>query len=230
MELIEAKGSGVLSRMTEGRAKTFRLMVYAGLRFYYDDYTLVMISEETGYTAGGISKLLDKWKKALAEGSVAANAIETAYAKQRKRPAREVKPRKHRGQNEAAQAVELGKIRKSNKGHYSLGFRFSAEDEKSMRAAIRKSIVYFTTYGKGRTPRKNGAYYSPDDRPSETAKTVWIIHDQAVSYCGCTEEMLTAAAERGEIERRIYTRSGNHVYYEYSCADLDKFIEANNLV
>lgn len=257
-DLIEKKAGKALRRMTDAKAHSFRMIVYAGLRFTQDHLTLSQIADELCYSESGIHKLIVKWKKMLDSGDVNANLINTAYTKGRKKVVKK-QPKKEEATQPATEVEKRPKVKcviaenidlpstyihpeeeeeydqkrkqlsicKTKVGK-CLGFDITIEDELRRRAAIRSAIRFFSNYGKGSKPRMNGEYFQPKN-DSTASKAVWIPQEQAMLYCGCTEKFLTAAATQGLIERRTYKRSGNHLYYEYLCSDLDRLIKDNNL-
>lgn len=252
LNLIKRKAGKAIAIMSDSKAHTFVMAAYAGLRFCDDNFTLSQIADELCYTESGIHKLVVKWKKLLESGDVNAHLIHSAYISY---GTAGITATNKNGKNKpksthvVIQSMELSStcgfaedekeynrkrakltFGKANVGK-CLGFVITHEDEARKRAAIRGAIRFFANYGKGAKPRLHGEVFSPDeDKETHKTKAVWIPHEQAVLYCGCTEKRLTAAATQGLIERRAYKRSGNHLYYEYLCSDLDRFISEHHLL
>lgn len=251
LNLIERKAGKAIAKMSDSKAHTFVMAAYAGLRFCEDHFSLSQIADELCYTESGIHKLVVKWKKMLDNGDVNAHLIRSSYIADKKATA--TVPKEADCKPKTAQVVvqrmelpstyvmaedeeEYNKQRAMRtfgkaKVRKCLGFIITQEDEARERAAIRGAIRFFANYGKGAKPRMHGEVFSPEeDKETHKTKGVWIPQEQAVLYCGCTEKRLTAAATQGFIKRRAYKRSGNHLYYEYLCSDLDRFINEHHLL
>lgn len=248
INIINDKAGKQLARMTESKAKTYKAMLYAGVRVTLDDATLKQVAEEIGYSSiSTISKLIHKWNAKVTEGDVVIHRIVAAYNKMLNR--KHKTPKKIALQPEDTEdarmevmtEIALEKVEKElhpkavkadkPKGRWCLGFWLTPEDEMRERAAKRSAILFMQKYGKGRQPRMDGEYYSPGENPNKPSdSTEWLPLDTAAMYCGCNASLIEKAGQNEEIARRIYKKNKSRNYYEYLISDLDKFIKKMGLV
>ncbi|MBD5357336.1 MAG: hypothetical protein HDR88_10085 [Bacteroides sp.] len=236
IDIIDKKAQRQYVRMTETRRKAYRAMLYAGVQITINGYSVREIAPEIDYSESGTSKLVQKWTQLMQEGDITVNLIITAIQRLPKskrfhrvnpnptEPAETVK-------ENVARPLPIRPLPVKTKVKNVLGFLITPEDEMRERAAIRASILFFQSYGKGREPRLHGEYYTPGTNPDETIKDEgkWLPLDSAALYCGCKEEVINVAGQNGIIERRIYRRNASRNYYEYKIDDLDRFIRDNHL-
>lgn len=109
----------------------------------------------------------------------------------------------------------------------SLGFKFTKAEESRMRQAVRESLVFMQTFGKGTRPRTRGTYYAPGASPIDDAR--WLGEEMARRYVGCSTLVFSNAIRRSEIVRRkVVTRRGATVWV-YHLGSLDDFINRHGL-
>lgn len=247
IDIIDKKAAKQYNKLTPTKRKAYRAMLYAGAQITMNGYSVRDIAAEIGYSESGTSKLAQKWIELMRQGDVTVNLIIAAIQKlpkskrfqHGKHDAPTVKltptivPESHKEETPRPTPVQTSTPTESKrKGKYVLGFFITPEDEMRERAAIRSSILFFQTYGKGVKPRMNGEYYTPgthQTKESEDSKK-WLPLETAAMYCGCKAELISKAGQNGVIERRVYKRNASRNYYEYNIADLDKFIRDNHLL
>lgn len=247
IELIDKKASRQYLRLTESKRKAYRVMLYAGVQTTLNGKNATDIAAETGYSVSYICKLATKWIELMRDGDVTVNLIITAFHKwkesETKALIRKKKQTPRKRSHDFSEDAPVGEqpkpmpkikpatpiVRKPKK---VLGFIITPEDEARERAAIRASILFFQTYGKGRQPRMHGEYFTPGTNPNEapSEREKWLPLEAAAMYCGVKEEIINLAGQNDMIERRVYKRSNTRNYYEYKVSDLDKFIRQNNLL
>lgn len=251
IDIIDKKAAKQYNKLTPTKRKAYRAMLYAGAQITLNGYSVRDIAAEIGYSESGTSKLAQKWIELMRQGDVTVNLIIAAIQKLPKskrfqhgkanaphvkltptvvsEESKDEAPQSTPAQTPTPVSTSTGSKRK---GRYVLGFFITPEDEMRERAAIRSSILFFQTYGKGAKPRMNGEYYTPgthQTKGNEDSKK-WLPLDTAALYCGCKAEIISKAGQDGVIERRVYKRNANRNYYEYNVADLDKFIRDNHLL
>lgn len=244
IDIIDKKAQRQYLRMTEIKRKTYRAMLYAGAQITLNGCSVREIAPEIGYSESGTSKLVQKWIELMEKGDVTVNLISTAIHKlprikrfqhnsaTTEEPKPILPPNPNTIKKESAMTEKVAVKPAKPKVKNVLGFLITPEDEMRERAAIRASILFFQTYGKGREPRLKGEYYTPGTNPDEVPKDdgKWLPLDSAALYCGCKEETIIAAGQNDIIERRVYRRNANRNYYEYKVDDLDRFIRDNHLL
>lgn len=249
IDIIDKKAAKQYNKLTPTKRKAYRAMLYAGAQITMNGCSVRDIAAEIGYSESGTSKLAQKWIELMRQGDVTVNLIIAAIQKlpkskrfqHGKENTPHVKltptvvaeePKDEAPQPTPAQASTPTSTESKRKGKYVLGFFITPEDEMRERAAIRSSILFFQTYGKGVQPRMHGEYYTPGTRRVEDKEDSkkWLPLDTAALYCGCKAEIISKAGQNGVIERRVYKRNANRNYYEYNVADLDKFIRDNHLL
>lgn len=249
IDIIDKKAAKQYNKLTPTKRKAYRAMLYAGAQITMNGCSVRDIAAEIGYSESGTSKLAQKWIELMRQGDVTVNLIIAAIQKlpkskrfqHGKENTPHVKltptvvaeePNDKAPQPTSAQAHPTTSTENKRKGKYVLGFFITPEDEMRERAAIRSSILFFQTYGKGAKPRMHGEYYTPGTRRVEDKEDSkkWLPLDTAALYCGCKAEIISKAGQNGVIERRVYKRNANRNYYEYNIADLDKFIRDNHLL
>lgn len=246
-DIIDKKAAKQFNKLTPTKRKAYRAMLYAGAQITMNGYSVRDIAAEIGYLESGTSKLAQKWIELMRQGDVTVNLIIAAIQKlpknKRFQHGKEIAPHVKLTPTVVAEepkdetprpipAQTPAPTENKRKGKYVLGFFITPEDEMRERAAIRSSILFFQTYGKGAKPRMHGEYYTPGThqaKDSEDSKK-WLPLDTAALYCGCKAEIISKAGQNGVIERRVYKRNANRNYYEYNIADLDKFIRDNHLL
>lgn len=247
IDIIDKKAAKQYNKLTPTKRKAYRAMLYAGAQITINGYSVRDVATEIGYSESGTSKLAQKWIELMRQGDVTVNLIIAAIQKlpkskrfqHGKHDALTVKltptivPESHKEETPRPTPAQTSTpIESKRKGKYVLGFFITPEDEMRERAAIRSSILFFQTYGKGAKPRMNGEYYTPGThqmKDSEDSKK-WLPLETAAMYCGCKAELISKAGQNGVIERRVYKRNASRNYYEYNIADLDKFIRDNHLL
>lgn len=247
IDIIDKKAAKQYNRLTPTKRKAYRAMLYAGAQITINGYSVRDVATEIGYSESGTSKLAQKWIELMRQGDVTVNLIIAAIQKlpkskrfqHGKHDAPTVKltptivPESHKEETlQPTPAQTSAPTETKRKGKYVLGFFITPEDEMRERAAIRSSILFFQTYGKGAKPRMNGEYYTPGThqmKDSEDSKK-WLPLETAAMYCGCKAELISKAGQNGVIERRVYKHNASRNYYEYNIADLDKFIRDNHLL
>lgn len=242
IDIIDKKAQRQYRGMTETKRKAYRAMLYAGTQITQNGCSVRDIAPEIGYSESGTSKLVQKWIQLMQGGDVTVNLIINAVQKipMSRRIAHKQNPVKESEPITPSKPVQI-EIPKPmptitrptrTKVKNVLGFLITPEDEMRERAAIRSSILFFQSYGKGKEPRMNGEYYTPgtnpDDAPKDDSK--WLPLDTAALYCGCKEEVINRAGQNGIIARRVYRSTSNRKYYEYKIDDLDQFIRDNHLL
>lgn len=245
VDIIEDKAKAQLARMSETKAKSYKAMLYAGVRVTLDEVTLKQVAKEIGYSSiSAISKLVHRWNEKVTEGDVAIHRIVSAYNKLQKRKLRT--PKKITLQTEDVSKeddvfaeIELAEAKRilstpkdKPKGRWCLGFWITPEDEMRERAAKRASMLFFQKYGQGRQPRTHGEFYTPGSNPEDRQadKSKWMPLETAAMYCGCNASVIEKAGQNEEISRRVYKRNKSRNYYEYLVSDLDVFIKKNGLL
>lgn len=242
LNIINDKAKNQIARMSESKAKSYRAMLYAGVRVTLDDATLKQVAKEIGYSSiSAISKLIHKWNDKVTEGDVTIHRIVTAYNKQLNRKHRT--PRKISLETEDVEDAftqialqelerELHRPKKEDKpkGRYCLGFWLTPEDEMRERAAKRDTILFMQKYGKGRQPRMHGEFYTPGTNETPQDSSEWLPLETAALYCGCKADIIEKAGQNEEIARRVYKKNKSRNYYEYLVTDLDAFIKRNGLI
>lgn len=247
VNIIEDKAKKQLARMSETKAKSYKAMLYAGVRVTLDEVTLKQVAKEIGYSSiSAISKLVHRWNDKVTEGDVTIHRIVSAYNALQKRKHRT--PKKITLQAEDASKeddafaeMELAEAKRilstptpkdKPKGRWCLGFWITPEDEMHERAAKRASMLFFQKYGQGRQPRTHGEFYTPGSNPDDapTDKSKWMPLETAAMYCGCKASLIEKAGQNEEIRRRVYKRNKSRNYYEYLVSDLDVFIKKNGLL
>lgn len=247
IDIIDKKAAKQYNKLTPTKRKAYRGMLYAGAQITMNGYTVRDVAAEIGYSESGTSKLAQKWIELMRQGDVTVNLIIAAIHKlpkskrfkQGKHDTPTIKltptivPESHKEETPRPMPAQTPTPNENKrKGKYVLGFFITPEDEMRERAAIRSSILFFQTYGKGAKPRMNGEYYTPGThqmKDSEDSKK-WLPLETAAMYCGCKAELISKAGQNGVIERRVYKRNASRNYYEYNIADLDKFIRDNHLL
>lgn len=248
IDIIDKKAANQYARLIPSKQRAYRTMLYAGAQITLNGYSVREIAVEIGYSESATSKMAQKWIELMRKGDVTVNLViaavqklpisnrfqcgKTAMQKSAEKAAA-AKCQKELPQpaTTASQSVKaMSSSKPMNKK--ILGFRITPEDEMRERAAIRSSILFFQTYGKGAQPRMHGEYYTPGTRRVEEKEDSkkWLPLDTAALYCGCKAEIISKAGQDGVIERRVYKRNANRNYYEYNVADLDKFIRDNHLL
>lgn len=243
IDIINDKAARKLAFMIESKAKSYRAMIYAGIRVAIDGVTLKQVTEEIGYSSiSAISKLVGKWNTKIAEGDIIVHRIVVAYNK--------LLNRKHRPQrNILLDSEEKGAARKHDasitknlkrsklikktkpKGRWCLGFWISEDDERFERKVKREAILFMQKYGAGRQPRMNGEYYPPGCNPKEldNDNSEWLPLKTAALYCGCSESKIEHAGQIEEIAKRAYKKNKGRNYYEYLISDLNEYIKNHKL-
>ncbi len=242
IDIIDKKANYKYGRMTETKCKAYRAMLYAGAQVTQNGCSVPDIAAEIGYSEGATFKMVRKFIGLVESGDITVNLIISAINKlpKDKRFQYEPKPVKKSLStflpadfHIEEEIIEKPKDRSAKPNITKIhSFNITSEDKILMKAAIRESILYFQKYGKGTSPRMNGEYYSPGTNPylevNDSGK--WLTLESAALYCGCNEEAIIAAGQKGAIERRVYRRNSNRNYYEYKVEDLDRFIRDNHLV
>lgn len=243
LDIIDKKTAKAYANMTETKRRAYRYMLYAGVQITQIGSTLRAVAAEIGYSEPGASKLVHKFIELMKIGDLNVNRVIEAVRKlpknKREKAEMPINPRPPQDLASLRMAEEEGPVTGEiilpdpvpTKPIKCNGFIFSVEDQMRERAAIRASILFFQTYGKGRQPRTDGQYYAPGTAPAERERSDrWLPLSEAALYCGCKQEVIVNAGQRGVIERRMYRRNAGRAYYEYSIKDLDKFIRDNNLL
>lgn len=242
IDIIDKKAQRQYNRMTGIKRKAYRAMLYAGVQITLNGYSVREIAPEIDYSESGTTKLVQKWIQLMQGGDVTVNLIINAVQKipmsrrlaHKQTPVKESEPITPSTPVQVEIPKPMPAITRPTKTKVKnvLGFLITPEDEMRKRAAIRSSILFFQSYGKGKEPRMNGEYYTPGTNPDEVVKDEgkWLPLDTAALYCGCKEEVINIAGQNGIIERRVYRRNANRNYYEYKVDDLDRFIRDNHLL
>ena len=242
IDIIDKKAQRQYNRMTGIKRKAYRAMLYAGVQITLNGYSVREIAPEIDYSDSGTTKLVQKWILLMLGGDVTVNLIINAVQKipmsrrlaHKQTPVKESEPITPSTPVQVEIPKPMPAITRPTKTKVKnvLGFLITPEDEMRERAAIRSSILFFQSYGKGKEPRMNGEYYTPGTNPDEVVKDEgkWLPLDTAALYCGCKEEVINIAGQNGIIERRVYRRNANRNYYEYKVDDLDRFIRDNHLL
>ncbi len=242
IDIIDKKAQRQYNRMTGIKRKAYRAMLYAGVQITLNGYSVREIAPEIDYSESGTTKLVQKWIQLMQGGDVTVNLIINAVQKipmsrrlaHKQTPVKESEPITPSTPVQVETPKPMPAITRPTKTKVKnvLGFLITPEDEMRERAAIRSSILFFQSYGKGKEPRMNGEYYTPGTNPDEVVKDEgkWLPLDTAALYCGCKEEVINIAGQNGIIERRVYRRNANRNYYEYKVDDLDRFIRDNHLL
>lgn len=248
VNIIEDKAGKQLVRMSETKAKSYKAMLYAGVRVTLDEVTLKQVAKEIGYSSiSAISKLIHKWNDKVTEGDVVIHRIVAAYNKIHNRKYKipkkiALQPEETEdAKMEAMSEITLEKVEKElhintaeadkPKGRWCLGFWLSKEDDIRERVARRSAILFMQKYGKGRQPRMNGEYYSPGENPNKPSDCAeWLPLDTAAMYCGCKATLIEKAGQNEEIRRRVYKRNKSRNYYEYLISDLDQFMKRYGMI
>lgn len=242
IDIIDKKAQRQYNRMTGIKRKAYRAMLYAGVQITLNGYSVREIAPEIDYSESGTTKLVQKWIQLMQGGDVTVNLIINAVQKipmsrrlaHKQTPVKESEPITPSTPVQVEIPKPMPAITRPTKTKVKnvLGFLITPEDEMRERAAIRSSILFFQSYGKGKEPRMNGEYYTPSTNPDEVVKDEgkWLPLDTAALYCGCKEEVINIAGQNGIIERRVYRRNANRNYYEYKVDDLDRFIRDNHLL
>lgn len=248
IDIIDKKAMRQYRGMTETKKKAYRAMLYAGTQVTLNGYSVRDVALEIGYSESGTSKLVQKWIELMRNGNVTVNLIITATQKlpmnKRFQPhVKNVSPEINdcmdsvneistKSNSDTPVISTNTTLNKKNKIEKVLGFVITPEDKKRKRKAIRSSILFFQSYGKGAKPRMNGEYFSPGTNPAKKliVEDSWLPLNTAALYCGCKEDVINAAGQNGTIERRVYRRNANRYYYEYKVTDLNRFILDNHLL
>lgn len=242
IDIIDKKAQRQYNRMTGIKRKAYRAMLYAGVQITLNGYSVREIAPEIDYSESGTTKLVQKWIQLMQGGDVTVNLIINAVQKipmsrrlaHKQPPVKESEPITPSKPVPVENPKPMPAITRPTRTKVKnvLGFLITPEDEMRERAAIRSSILFFQSYGKGKEPRMNGEYYTPGTNPDEVVKDEgkWLPLDTAALYCGCKEEVINIAGQNGIIERRVYRRNANRNYYEYKVDDLDRFIRDNHLL
>lgn len=242
IDIIDKKAQRQYNRMTGIKRKAYRAMLYAGVQITLNGYSVREIAPEIDYSESGTTKLVQKWIQLMQGGDVTVNLIINAVQKipmsrriaHKQTPVKESEPITPSKPVQVEIPKPMPAITRPTRTKVKnvLGFLITPEDEMRERAAIRSSILFFQSYGKGKEPRMNGEYDTPGTNPDEAVKDEgkWLPLDTAALYCGCKEEVINIAGQNGIIERRVYRRNANRNYYEYKVDDLDRFIRDNHLL
>ncbi len=242
IDIIDKKAQRQYNRMTGIKRKAYRAMLYAGVQITLNGYSVREIAPEIDYSESGTTKLVQKWIQLMQGGDETVNLIINAVQKipmsrriaHKQTPVKESEPITPSKPVQVEIPKPMPAITRPTRTKVKnvLGFLITPEDEMRERAAIRSSILFFQSYGKGKEPRMNGEYYTPGTNPDEAVKDEgkWLLLDTAALYCGCKEEVINIAGQNGIIERRVYRRNANRNYYEYKVDDLDRFIRDNHLL
>ena len=242
IDIIDKKAQRQYNRMTGIKRKAYRAMLYAGVQITLNGYSVREIAPEIDYSESGTTKLVQIWIQLMQGGDVTVNLIINAVQKipmsrriaHKQTPVKESEPITPSKPVQVEIPKPMPAITRPTRTKVKnvLGFLITPEDEMRERAAIRSSILFFQSYGKGKEPRMNGEYDTPGTNPDEAVKDEgkWLPLDTAALYCGCKEEVINIAGQNGIIERRVYRRNANRNYYEYKVDDLDRFIRDNHLL
>lgn len=195
-----------LSRLTPEKALVSVVHNYVGLRMFSDEISNKRVAEECGYSPGGITKICKEWCRRVNDGDPEVQALIKAYARWKALP--------HKADGKRGEYVPM-----------RLGFRFTASEERRMRGAVRDSIVFMASFGRGAAPRLHGEYYTPGMCPgSNEVGRKWLLRDSAMIYCGCSGSELDVATETGVVECRVYRSNCGHLFKEYALDTLMKYI------
>lgn len=243
IDIIDKKAIRQYRGMTDTKKKAYRAMLYAGTQVTLNGYSVREVATEIGYSESGTAKLVQKWIELMKNGDITVNLITTAinrlskskrfhHSEQVSSHTTPTTPTIQPKETIISIATKDSTPKSNGKGKNVLGFIITPEDERRERAAIRASILFFQSYGKGRQPRMNGEYYTPGTSPDvlDADDGKWLPLDTAALYCGCKEEIISVAGKNGSIERRVYRRNSNRNYYEYKLEDLDRFIRDNRVL
>lgn len=234
IELVDKCARTEYAKFTPVKKTAYRFMLYAGVQVTLNGCTAREIATELDISEPVLSRYVKEWRDRSAKGDPVVSAIDRNYHRlPMNKRYRYLKEREAARRGKAVKKVldthEEGSILESvaappkPKTKKVLGFVITPEDEARAQFAMRQAVLFMETYGAGEQPRVGGECFPAGTNPNAKSEGRWLNVNSASLYCGCKREVIENAGREGLIERRPYTRSSHHIYYEYEVESLNQF-------